>query len=117
MCSSCPTQDLSEQSARRKQLDLRLAQLTRTVVVAQVLCVLIFAELILSEDVTPWRPATSDLRLKAAQVWEISNVGVGEAKVAMKVAVDAFGDSRQVQVIPGCEVVTTAIVVVCRTRV
>lgn len=94
-----------------------MTSLTRTIVVAQILGVLILAELVVSEDVAPWRSVASDLSLEAAQIGEVSDIGVGEGKVAVNVAIDTLGNSRQVQIIPGCEVIATTVVVVCGTRV
>lgn len=86
-------------------------------IIAQILCILVLAKLIVSEYVAPWRPATSDLRLKPTQVREVSHIRVCECEIALYVAVDAFGDCRQVQVVPGREVITTAVVTVSRAGV
>jgi hypothetical protein len=52
------------------------------------------------------------LRLEAAQIGEIGHIRVCEVEGALDVTVDAFSDSRQIQVVPGCEVVAAAIVTV-----
>jgi hypothetical protein len=57
------------------------------------------------------------LRLEAAQIGEIGHIRVCEVEVALDVTVDAFSDSRQIQVVPGREVVAAAIVTVCGARV
>jgi hypothetical protein len=67
---------------------------------------------IVGENVAPWRSTTGDLRLEAAQIREIGHIRVCEVEGALDVTVDAFSDSRQIQVVPGCEVVAAAIVTV-----
>jgi hypothetical protein len=106
-----------EESATANRRDTALIQLTRAIVVAQVLCVLILAKLIIGENAAPWRSTTSDLRLETAQIGEVSDIGIRKVKVALDMAVDAFCDCRQVQVVPGRKIVTTTIVTVCRAGV
>jgi hypothetical protein len=101
------------ESAFTHYQDIQLTWLTRTVIVAQVLCVLILVKLIIGENVAPWRSTSSNLCLKTAQVGEVSDIRLGEVEVALDMAVDAFSDCRQVYVVPGCKIVTTTIVAVC----
>lgn len=59
--------------------------------------------------------------LEPAQVGEVGYIGIREAEGdrprRFDVAVDAFGDCRQIKVVPGCKVVATAVVTVRRAGV